>query len=206
MRAKAGAVHYIDVTRRAAMTTFFTADTHIADSHILRMRAFPGIVDHDEAVIARWNARIEPDDEVWHVGDVFGGIGRDRCAALFDRLNGIKRLVVGNHDSNRVLALPWASPPVDHARLTLRTGAGAEVRLYLSHYPMRSWPGLWRGTRHLHGHTHSMLPGTSQSCDVGADAWDYTPATLDEIVARQDATTVLPEELAVWAARRAAGE
>ena len=188
------------------MTTFFTADTHIADAHILRMRAFPSIVDHDEAVIARWNARIGPQDEVWHVGDVFGGIGRDRCAALFDRLNGVKRLVVGNHDSNRVLALPWAETPVDHARLTLRTEAGAEVRLYLSHYPMRSWPGLWRGTRHLHGHTHSMLPGTSQSCDVGADAWDYTPATLDEIVARQDATTVLPEELAVWAARRAAGE
>ena len=24
------------------MTTFFTADTHIADAHILRMRPFPG--------------------------------------------------------------------------------------------------------------------------------------------------------------------
>ena len=188
------------------MTTFFTADTHIADAHILRMRPFASIDEHDAAVIARWNGRIGPDDDVWHVGDVFGGIGRERCSALFARLNGRKRLVVGNHDSNRVLELPWAAPPVEHARLTLRTAAGAEVRLYLAHYPMRSWPGLWRGTRHLHGHTHSMLPGTSQSCDVGADAWDYTPATLDEVIARQDATEALPEELAVWAARRRAGE
>lgn len=185
------------------MTTFFTADTHIADPHILRMRPFPDIASHDEAVIARWNARIGPADEVWHVGDVFGGIGRLHGAALFARLNGVKRLVIGNHDSNRVLELPWAAPPVDHARLTLRADTGAEVRLYLSHYPMRSWPGLWRGTRHLYGHTHSMLQGTSQSCDVGADAWDYTPASLDEVVARQDATAALPEELAVWAARRA---
>ncbi len=185
------------------MTTFFTADTHLADAHILRMRAFDDIGRHDEVLIARWNARISPDDDVWHVGDVFGGIGRDRCASLFARLNGIKRLVIGNHDSNRVLELPWAAPPVDHIRLVLRSGSGAEVRLYLSHYPMRSWPGLWRGTRHLHGHTHSILPGTSQSCDVGVDAWDYRPASLDEIVARQDATAVLPEELAVWAARRA---
>ena len=185
------------------MTTFFTADTHIADPHILRMRAFPTIADHDEALIARWNDRIGVDDEVWHVGDVFGGIGRERCASLFARLNGVKRLIVGNHDSNRVLELPWAAAPVDHARLTLRAGSGAEVRLYLSHYPMRSWPGLWRGTRHLHGHTHAMLPGTSQSCDVGADAWAHAPATLDEVLARQDATPALPEELAVWAARRA---
>ena len=186
------------------MTTFFCADTHLADTHILRMRPFGSIEEHDEALIARWNERIGPSDDVWHVGDVMGGVGRERCAAIFARLNGVKRLVVGNHDSNRVLELPWASPPVEHARLTLRGSSGDEVRLYLAHYPMRSWPGLWRGTRHLHGHTHSMLPGTSQSCDVGADAWDYTPATLGEVIARQDATATLPEELAVWAARRSA--
>ena len=185
------------------MTTFFTADSHLADPHILRARAFPSIEAHDEALIARWNARVGAEDEIWHVGDLLGGVGRERCAALFARLQGRKRLVVGNHDSNRVLELPWAAPPVDHARLVLRSASGAEVRLYLSHYPMRSWPGLWRGTRHLHGHTHSMLPGTSQSCDVGADAWDYAPASLDEVVARQDATATLPEELAAWAARRA---
>ncbi len=185
------------------MTTFFTADTHIADPNILRMRAFSSIADHDEAVIGRWNARIGPGDDVWHLGDVFGGIGRDRCAALFARLNGVKRLVIGNHDSNRVLQLPWASEPVETARLVLRTAAGAEVRLFLSHYPMRSWPGLWRGTRHLHGHTHATLPGNRQSCDVGVDAFGYAPASLDEVVARQDATETLPEELAVWAARRA---
>ena len=31
-----------------------------------------------------------------------------------------------------------------------------------------------------------------------------TPMTLDEVIARQDATPTLPEELAVWAARRSA--
>lgn len=185
------------------MTTFFIADTHLADPHILRMRAFPTIDDHDEALVARWNARIAPDDEVWHLGDVMGGIGRARCGALFARLNGAKKLVIGNHDSNRVLELGWAAPPVHHARVTARRASGVEERLYLSHYPMRSWPGLWRGTRHLHGHTHATLPGTSQSCDVGVDAWDDGPVTLDEIVARQDATATPPEELAVWAARQA---
>ena len=202
-RCRAGNAAALRCGAELIVHAFFTADTHIADPHILRMRPFSGLADHDEAVVARWNARVSPEDEVWHLGDVFGGIGRERCTALFARLHGVKRLVVGNHDSNRVLELPWASPPVDHARLTLKAASGAEVRLYLSHYPMRSWPGLWRGTRHLHGHTHSMLPGTRQSCDVGADAWDCTPASLDEVIARQDATETLPEELAVWAARRA---
>ena len=61
---------------------------------------------------------------------------------------------------------------------------------------MRSWPGLFRGTRHLFGHTHATLPGTSQSCDIGVDAWDFAPVSVDEIIARQDATEALPEELA----------
>ena len=68
------------------MTTFFCADTHLADTHILRMRPFGSIEEHDEALVARWNGRIGPSDDVWHVGDVMGGVGRERCAAIFARL------------------------------------------------------------------------------------------------------------------------
>lgn len=180
------------------MPTFFTADTHFADTHILRQRgaAFASIEDHDEALIARWNAVVGEHDEVWHVGDVVAA-SRERCQAIFARLAGVKRLVRGNHDTNRVLDLPWAEPPVESARLTLRDATGTEWRLFLSHYPHRSWPGLWRGVRHLHGHTHARLVDTTRSCDVGVDAWEMAPVGLAAVLARQDAATVQPEELAL---------
>ncbi len=179
------------------MAVFFTADTHFGDTHILRQRGrlFASIAEHDETLVANWNAAVGPDDEVWHVGDFAAHAERSHCAAIFARLNGIKRLVRGNHDSNRVLDLPWADPPVESVRVTLRE-EGREWRLFLAHYAHRAWPGLWRGTRHLYGHTHGTLPDTTRSCDVGVDAWDYRPVGLAALAARQDAATLVPEELA----------
>ncbi len=178
------------------MTIFFTADTHFSDSHIMRQRdaRFATIGAHDETLIANWNETVRPDDEIWHLGDFAGG-SRARCLEVFSRLNGVKRLARGNHDSNRILDLPWAEPPVDSVRLTVPDAAGAEVRLFLSHYAHRAWPGLWRGTRHLYGHTHARLEDTRRSCDVGVDAWDDRPVSLAAILARQDAAVIVPEEL-----------
>ncbi len=176
------------------MTVFFTADTHFGDSHVLRQRSrtFTDVEAHDEGLVARWNAVVGP-DKVWHLGDFAAGASRERCAFLFARLNGHKHLIRGNHDTRRVVELPWLEV-VDHKRLTLE-GNGTAWRLFLAHYAHRAWPGLWRGTRHLYGHTHGTLPDTTRSCDVGVDAWDYRPVTLPEVVARQNAAAVLPEEL-----------
>ena len=189
------------------VTTFFTADTHFGHSKLLRTRpAFATIEAHDEIIVSRWNARVRPDDTVWHLGDVVHGPSRERCAALFAQLHGRKRLVAGNHDTNRVLHLPWEGPVVESARLTLKDGNGREHRLFLAHYAHRAWPGVWRGVRHLYGHTHASLPGTSQSCDVGVDAWDFAPASLEAVIARQDATAEKPEEVVRWEARKAVRE
>ncbi len=185
------------------MTIYFTADTHFGDSHILRQRGavFASIVDHDEELIARWNATVAPADEIWHLGDFAANASREHCAAVFARLNGVKHLVRGNHDSNRVLNLPWADAPTESRRLMLRDENGAEWSLHLAHYAHRAWPGLWRGARHLYGHTHASLADTTRSCDVGVDAWNYRPVNLADILARQEAATIMPEELqrdAAW--------
>lgn len=179
------------------MATFFTADTHFGHSHILRQRGltFGSISEHDEALVSRWNETVSPTDDVWHLGDFAGDASRARCAELFGHLHGTKRLIRGNHDTNRVLQLPWADPPVESARITVRE-EGSEWRLYLAHYAHRAWPGLWRGTRHLYGHTHGSLPNTRRSCDVGVDAWGFRPVGLAAIIARQERAAVLPEELA----------
>ena len=181
------------------MATFFTADTHFGDRHILRQRgaAFPDLAAHDEALIAAWNDVVATDDEVWHLGDFASDASREYCLDVFARLKGRKRLVRGNHDTNRVLDLPWHDAPIESLRLVVRDEHGAERRLFLAHYAHRAWPGLWRGTRHLYGHTHGRLADTRRSCDVGVDAWSYRPAGIAAIIARQDAAAALPEELAL---------
>ena len=180
------------------MAIFFTADTHFGDAPLVQRRrqTFGSVEAHDEALIVRWNSVVGVTDEVWHLGDFAAGASRAHCAAVFARLNGIKRLVRGNHDTNRVLELPWTEPPVENARITVGDSNGLAWRLFLSHYPHRSWPGFWRETRHLYGHTHACLPDTSRSCDVGADACDYRPVELTTLIARQEAALQAPEEMA----------
>jgi calcineurin-like phosphoesterase family protein len=79
------------------MTVFFTSDQHYGHTNIIRFcaRPFADVSAMNEALIARHNAVVGPDDDVWHLGDfVFKG----DVAATLVRLNGRHRLVAGNHD------------------------------------------------------------------------------------------------------------
>ncbi|CAO4181072.1 Calcineurin-like phosphoesterase domain-containing protein [Methylorubrum populi] len=176
------------------MTTYLTADTHFGHAGILsprmaRPRPFASIAEHDEAIVANWNAVVRPDDEVWHLGDFAFDCPFEHAAAVFARLNGTKRLVVGNHE-RLGRRLPWAS---QHEALVQTVIEGR--RCVLLHYAMRAWPGIWRGALHLYGHTHGSLPGTRRSCDVGVDVWDFRPVTLTEILDAMALSDTWPEEL-----------
>lgn len=170
--------------------TFFVADTHFGHRGVLGMcqRPFSDIEEHDELLIQAWNAVVGPRDEVWHLGD-FALAKADRCAAVFRRLRGRKILVQGNHDKQKVTSLGW------HQVHRFATPKIEGQRVILSHYPMRAWPGAFRSSIHLFGHTHGLLPDTRLSCDVGVDRWNYAPVTLGQIRERLAATDVEPEEL-----------
>lgn len=158
--------------------TYYTSDTHFGHARILELsrRPFPTVEAMDEALIARWNARVTPDDVVWHLGDFAMGHDAERIARTFWRLNGTKHLTTGNHDEGRAatLELPWASV----AQIAWPVDQG--TRVTVCHYPLRSWRGASKGQPHLYGHMHGKLPAYDLSLDVGVDAWDLAPVTLAE--------------------------
>ncbi|MEE8628172.1 MULTISPECIES: metallophosphoesterase family protein [Methylobacterium] len=179
--------------------TYFTADTHyghegMMEGRMSRPRPFGSVEEHDETLIANWNAVVRLSDEIWHLGDFAFGCSAEHAAAVFKRLNGVKRLVCGNHEQ-RGRRLPWASQHEGFVDVTVEG-----TRLFMCHYSMRAWPGIWQGTLHLFGHTHASLPDTRRSADVGVDACDFRPVRLDEIKARMARAATWPEELAADAA------
>ncbi len=161
------------------MAVFFTSDTHFGDPRILRLdrRPFADLAAHDAALVAGWNARVGPEDEVWHLGDFALGPPPERVRAILDGLNGTKRLIVGNNDGPDTRAAPgWAW-----------TGTYAETvvagrALVLCHYAFRTWNGIGRGALNLHGHSHGQLRPVPKQYDVGVDAQGFVPVTLDEIL------------------------
>lgn len=81
------------------MTTFFTSDTHFGHERIISLsnRPFRNVDEMNKALVDNWNAVVGPDDHVYHLGDVaLGKIAES--LPLVGELNGIKHLVVGNHD------------------------------------------------------------------------------------------------------------
>ncbi len=162
------------------MTRFFTSDTHFGDTRILRMakRRFTGIDAHDAHLVARWQAIVGPDDEVWHLGDVAPRYDEAALDALLTRLPGRKHLVTGNNDDAATRSHPAWRSVHDYVELD-EDGS----RCVLCHYPFRTWNGIGKGTIDLHGHSHAMLKPLTRQFDVGVDAWGYGPVTLATMLA-----------------------
>jgi calcineurin-like phosphoesterase family protein len=158
------------------MAVYFTSDTHFGDHRVLNLykRPFASVAEMDATLIANWNARVGPDDEVWHLGD-FARTAK-LAADVLARLNGRKHLVAGNNDPTPETAHGWTTV-APYVELELDG-----VFLVLCHYPFRSWNRQHRGGVNLHGHSHGRLKALPRQFDVGVDARDLRPVTLAEVL------------------------
>lgn len=167
--------------------TWFTSDTHFGHGKIIEYcnRPFTNSDEMDRVLIANWNAAVQPEDVVYHNGDV--ALVRDRPGhwdRIAAQLHGTIHLTVGNHDEDEMLTHPrFAS--VEHYREIF---IGAQ-RIVLSHYAMRTWhkcgsKSKKRRSLMFYGHSHAGLPGNAQSLDIGVDAWNFRPINLEQIRAR----------------------
>lgn len=160
-------------------TIWFTADTHFGDHRTLNIdkRGFDSVPAMDAALIAGWNARVAPDDVIWHLGDVARRLGD--VPGLLAGLNGIKHLIRGNNDDAAIADVAgWASVR-DYAEITID-----DRFLVLCHYPLRSWNRQHRGAINLHGHSHGRLKPMPRQFDVGVDPHGYCPVSLAELLAQ----------------------
>src|SRR5918997_1847277 len=57
-----------------------------------------------------------------------------------------------------------------------------DTALVLCHYAFRTWKNMGRGWIDLHGHSHGKLKKQKREYDVGVDAWDYQPVTLETVL------------------------
>lgn len=159
---------------------WFTADTHFGHANILLhdRRPFRSIDEHDAHLITNWNARVDPGDTVYHVGDVAWHRDVTDIDALLKQLHGTKILILGNHDEKTVArSREWAKVTPYH-EITVQ-----EQKIILFHYPMVVWNRSHHGSWALHGHCHGTLPTNRNalSLDVGTMCWNYAPVSFEEI-------------------------
>lgn len=165
------------------MKTWFTADTHLGHTNIIRYcnRPFASVAEMDAAIIERWNARVAPDDQVYHLGD-FALARGTMIGSYRKKLHGKITLIRGNHDKLSVEDRQLFAGIHELLELKL-TVDGAGVNVVLCHYAMRVWPHSHHGAWHLYGHSHGTLPDDphARSVDVGVDCWEFAPVSIQQL-------------------------
>jgi calcineurin-like phosphoesterase family protein len=152
------------------------------DDNLIRGAKFSTIDEMDEYILEKWNSVVKPGDLVYHLGDVMIG-PKDKFASFWARLNGKKRLIVGNHDDIKFLSAGGFFGKVMMWRMF------PEFGLMLSHVPLHP-SSLRRGPPddpsvpmliNVHGHIHHNPSPPGNYVNVSVEAIDYTPVNIEQI-------------------------
>lgn len=161
---------------------YFTSDTHFGHENIIRYcnRPFSSIDEHDEVLVDNWCSRVNKGDTVYHLGDFGYTKDSNRLRKICNKLTGNIVLIQGNHDTN-LDAIKFRFRSIKDTHLISTKVLDTKVRVFLSHYPHRTWIHRPRDCYHLFGHAHGNMASYGLSFDVGVDCWSYRPISIVEV-------------------------
>lgn len=164
-----------------ANRVWFTADQHFGHANIIKFceRPYDYVEQMDDALIAKWNAVVGPEDVVFHLGDFTLG-GTEVAERYFGQVQGRIGILANewHHDKRWIdQHLYQYYPPrgiqVESGVVKSASGYGVELlppmvvfempwhkdgkhplAITLCHYPLAEWDRKHYGAWHLHGHSH----------------------------------------------------
>jgi len=171
---------------------YFISDHHWGHKAVIWMsdRPFEHIHEMNIFMIEKWNEVVGPDDEVYYLGDWMYKMNPNAFVKnVLNNLNGKIYSLIGNHDERHIHKymdrLEWVKD-----RFELKyTHDEKEYKFILDHYPIQSWKGMWRGTIHLHGHTHHKTTDLHYDSlgfklNVNCEILEYKPISIIEVINR----------------------
>ena len=170
---------------------YVTSDTHFGHSKnfLYEPRGFKNIYDHDNAIIKNWNEIVQPEDDVYLLGDVMLN-DNDYGLSCLKQLKGQIHIIRGNHCTDARIALYkecWNVVEVCDAKW-LKIG---KQSFFLSHYPCLTDnhdddKPLNRRVISLCGHIHTSNKwhdwNNGLIYHVEMDAHNCTPVSAEQII------------------------
>lgn len=153
--------------------TRFISDPHFGHKNMAKMRGF-----QDEFIIDKWNSLINKGDVTWILGDI---TMEKNSYEILNRLNGHKRIVLGNHDmGNHAKSLVHFVNSI-HGMVKLRDKKYGNV--WLTHCPVYNKEFDYRINYNIHGHIHKGYEiKDKRYINVCMEVQNYTPKTLEELI------------------------
>lgn len=162
---------------------FITSDNHFGHDNMYKFLNYDGTkvrpqssaAEGDAEMIEKWNALVQPQDKVYHLGDVAFS---KPALAIMARLNGTKILLLGNHDK---------MPAREYLKYFKDVRSCKNLdRMLLTHYPVHP-DSIGKARCNVHGHTHGQLVPVVNPEDryinVCVEMTNYAPISLEELEA-----------------------
>ena len=147
---------------------YVISDPHFGHENIARHRGFDSAEQMNSHIIEQYNSVVGKKDLVYILGDITMEKGNYE---ILDRLNGKKRVVLGNHDM-----------PQHTSRLTEKvvsvSGAIKYNGYILTHIPIHDTEvDRFRGN--IHGHVHEKTINDPRYINVCCEVLDYKPMQIN---------------------------
>jgi len=160
---------------------FVISDLHFGHLNMAIKRGFKSSEEHDNHIIENWNSVVSTKDVVWILGDI--SMEKSGPFVLLDKLNGIKKVVLGNHDMPQ--HVPELLKHVNHV-----CSSFTKKNIIFTHIPIHEQE-ISRFRRNIHGHLHenkitmSFENGTlidPRFVNVSCECVNFTPVELSTLI------------------------
>lgn len=165
---------------------WFTSDPHYNHTNIIKYcnRPFKTVEEMNETMIRNWNQKVEPEDDVFLLGDICMGIPH-QWAGFVNQLNGNIHLILGNHDNKKYYRYMNKIVAIDEYKM-IRIG---DDNIMLHHYPpfhtQNKIPKNMEPDLYLCGHVHEAWRFNEfhniPVYNVGVDVNNFSPVCLPDI-------------------------
>jgi calcineurin-like phosphoesterase family protein len=165
---------------------FFISDLHFGHKNIIGYCGRPFSTDRemDDQIISSINETVSKDDILYIIGD-FCHRGGNALLYREKIVCSNVHIILGNHDQPIQFSTGFSS--VSYQKMILYKNQ----KIFMCHYPMRSWPNSYNKSWMLYGHVHSNLhhediQSGRLTLDVGVDNKRYgakfgTPWSFKEV-------------------------
>lgn len=155
--------------------TRFIGCLHFGHKNMAIHRGFVDEVEHDEYLIEQWNSVVNKKDITYILGDIT--MEKSFWYYQLDRLNGIKHVVLGNHDRRQDIP--------ELLKYVNSIGGAVKYKGYiLTHIPIHpNEIGRFKGNIHAHIHENTLIPNyMNRYFNVDAKLIDFKPKTIYELI------------------------
>ena len=162
----------------------FISDLHFGHENMALKRGFSCADEMNIYIVQQWNKVVNKKDVTYILGDVT--MEKTRDYPVLDRLNGIKNVVLGNHDSKNHI------PELLKYVNSVAGMINYKKKVILTHCPIHPCELDYRFHYNIHGHVHENSLDDKRYINVSCEVIDYTPKLLIELIPHYEPSNQTP--------------